>query len=50
MVKKILFFFIFALFINQSHAEENLMILKLKGKIDKFVTSSTKRALKEKYD
>ena len=30
MVKKILFFFIFALFINQSHAEENLMILKLK--------------------
>ena len=31
MVKKILFFFIFTLFINQSHAEENVMILKLKN-------------------
>ena len=31
MVKKILFFFIFTLFINQSHAEENIMILKLKN-------------------
>ena len=31
MVKKILFFFIFALFISQSHAEENVMILKLKN-------------------
>jgi len=31
MVKKILFFFIFTLFINQSHAEENLIILKLKN-------------------
>ena len=31
MVKKILFFFIFTLFINQSHAEENLMILKLEN-------------------
>ena len=30
MVKKILFFFIFTLFINQSHAKENIMILKLK--------------------
>ena len=31
MAKKILFFFIFTLFINQSHAEENVMILKLKN-------------------
>ena len=31
MVKKILFFFIFALFINQSYAKENVMILKLKN-------------------
>ena len=31
MVKKVLFFFIFTLFINQSHAEENVMILKLKN-------------------
>ena len=31
MIKKILFFFIFTLFINQSHAEENLMILKLEN-------------------
>ena len=31
MVKKILFFFIFTLFINQSHAQENVMILKLKN-------------------
>ena len=30
MIKKILFFFIFTLFINQSHAKENIMILKLK--------------------
>ncbi len=30
MVKKILFFFLFILFINQSYAEENIMILKLK--------------------
>ena len=30
MIKKILFFFIFTLFINQSHAKENVMILKLK--------------------
>ena len=30
MVKKILFFFIFTLFINQSHAKEHTMILKLK--------------------
>ena len=31
MVKKILFFFILALFINQSYAEENVVILKLKN-------------------
>ena len=31
MVKKIFFFFIFAFFVNQSHAEENVMILKLKN-------------------
>ena len=31
MIKKILFFFVFTLFINQSHAEENVMILKLKN-------------------
>ena len=31
MIKRILFFFIFTLFINQSHAEENVMILKLKN-------------------
>ena len=30
MIKKILFFFIFILFINQSNAKENTMILKLK--------------------
>ena len=30
MIKKILFFFIFTLFINQSYAKENTMILKLK--------------------
>ena len=30
MLKKILFFFIFTLFINQSQAKENTMILKLK--------------------
>ena len=30
MTKKIIFFFIFTLFINQSNAEENIMILKLK--------------------
>ena len=30
MIKKILFFFIFTLFINQSFAKENIMILKLK--------------------
>ena len=30
MIKKILFFFIFLLFINQSNAKENTMILKLK--------------------
>ena len=30
MIKKIIFFFIFAIFINQSHADENIMILKLK--------------------
>jgi peptidyl-prolyl cis-trans isomerase B (cyclophilin B) len=30
MIKKILFFFIFILLINQSNAEENIMILKLK--------------------
>ena len=30
MVRKILFFFIFTLFVNQSYAEENIMILKLK--------------------
>ena len=30
MIKKILFFFIFTLFISQSHAKENIMILKLK--------------------
>ena len=30
MIKKILFFFIFILFTNQSNAEENIMILKLK--------------------
>ena len=30
MIKKIIFFFIFTLFINQSNAEENIMILKLK--------------------
>ena len=30
MIKKILFFFIFTLFINQSLAQENIMILKLK--------------------
>ncbi len=31
MVKKILFFFILTLFINQSYAEENIVILKLKN-------------------
>ena len=31
MIKKILFFFIFTLFINQSYAKENIMILKLKN-------------------
>ena len=31
MSKKIVFFFIFILFINQSNAEENIMILKLKA-------------------
>ena len=31
MIKRILFFFIFTLFINQSHAKENIMILKLKN-------------------
>jgi cyclophilin family peptidyl-prolyl cis-trans isomerase len=30
MIKKILFFFILTLFINQSHAKEHTMILKLK--------------------
>ena len=30
MIKKILFFFIFTLFVNQSLAQENIMILKLK--------------------
>ena len=30
MIKKILFFFIFTLFMNQSLADENIMILKLK--------------------
>ena len=30
MIKRILFFFIFTLFVNQSHAKENIMILKLK--------------------
>ena len=30
MIKKILFFFIFTLFINQSLAQENIVILKLK--------------------
>ena len=30
MIKKIFFFFIFTLFINQSFAQENIMILKLK--------------------
>ena len=30
MIKKIFAFFIFALLTNQSHAEENLMLLKLK--------------------
>ena len=30
MLKKIFFFFLFTLFINQSHAKENIMILKLK--------------------
>ena len=30
MIKKILFFFIFTLFINPSFAQENIMILKLK--------------------
>ena len=30
MIKKILFFFIFTLFINQSHAKEHIVILKLK--------------------
>ena len=30
MIKRIIFFFIFTLFINQSHAKENIMILKLK--------------------
>ena len=30
MIKRILFFFIFTLFINQSHAKENIKILKLK--------------------
>ena len=31
MNKKILFIFLFFLYINQSHAEENMMILKLKN-------------------
>ena len=31
MVKRILFFFILTLFINQSYAEENVVILKLKN-------------------
>ena len=31
MVKKILFFIIFVFFVNQSYAEENIMILKLKN-------------------
>jgi len=31
MIKKILFFFIFTLFINQSYAKDNIMILKLKN-------------------
>ena len=31
MIKKILFFFIFTLFINQSYAKENIMILNLKN-------------------
>jgi len=31
MIKKILFFFIFTLFVNQSYAEETIMILKLKN-------------------
>ncbi len=30
MIKKIFFFFLFSLFINQSNAKENIMILKLK--------------------
>ena len=30
MIKKIFFFLLFILFINQSHAKENIMILKLK--------------------
>ena len=30
MIKRVLFFFIFIFFINQSHAKENTMILKLK--------------------
>ena len=30
MIKRIIFFFIFTLLINQSNAEENIMILKLK--------------------
>ena len=31
MIKKIFFFFIFVLFINQTNAEDNHMILKLKN-------------------
>ena len=30
MIKKIFFIFIFTLFINQSNAKENFMVLKLK--------------------
>ena len=31
MIKKVFFFLIFTLFINQSYAKENIMILKLKN-------------------
>ena len=41
---------LFFIIINQSIAQENIMILKLKGDIKKFTTKSTIKLLKTKYE
>ena len=49
MIKRVSFILFLFLFINNVQSMEHTMILKLKGKINDFVTKSTEKAINDKY-